>query len=607
MQKSKGNTLRTLKWGIRLALQIDRRSLLLWLTVSVAISILPAVALRYNQAIIGGISDFLLTSADTHAYVTANIIYYGALLTIIGLSTRYNDDMLYMIMYDAYYLGLEEVMMDSAQKIPLSVLMHKQTGSDYFAAISRCGALTDLTSSGCMLVSRLVSIISLLIVAVTVSPVIALFAAAYIVLTIVLNGIFAGRIQVVWSKLRDDMRRADYLEKLVREPDPAKETRLYGSLNKTIGEWEDAYKKVEDTQVRQARGTAKLTFYLRAGFFLFLLAVMLSAIRSVGSGAIVPAQALMLFALSLSLSDAISTIPKSYQRIAYGLYGLGIQRTFFETAEQMQTQSEHSAEKSTNSNAETVFEAKDMCFAYQEGRNVLENITFQIHKGESIALVGANGSGKTTLIKLLLGLYSPTGGALFYDGQPFSQAIGQVLSEKVGAFFQDYYLFHLTVGENVGAGDVQNIDNRAMVEKAIAEGGATGIVEKLPQKIDNLLGVQVYKTGAVLSGGESQRVAVSRAFMSNKELLVFDEPASMLDPIAELNQFESIQKKVRTHTSILVSHRIGFARLADRIFVLDGGRLAEIGTHDELLARQGVYAKLFEEQAQWYTQKEVVA
>lgn len=608
MKKKDGDMLRTLIWGIRLALQIDRRTLFMWLLISAAISVLPAVALQYNQAILDGLSRFLLTGVDTHAYVIANIIYYVLLLTIIGLTTRYNDDMLYMVMFDSYYLGLEEVMMDSAQKIPLSVLMHKQVGSDYFAAISRCGALTDLTSSGCMLISKLVSIVSLLIVAIAVSPTIALFAFVYIVLAFVLNGMFASKIQVVWSQMRDDMRRADYLEKLVREPDPAKEIRLYGSLSKTIAEWKEAYQKVEDTVVRQASGIAQLTFYLRVGFLLFLLCVMVNAIGGVSAGTIMPAQALMLFALCLNLSDTISALPKSYQRVSYGLYGLSIQRTFFETAAQMDPSSqEDETIECPDENIETIFEAKDLTFAYQDGKNVLDGISFRIQSGKSIALVGANGSGKTTLIKLLLGLYAPTGGELLYNGKPYTKATTTALSENVGAFFQDYYLFHLTVAENVGSGDVKNIDNRELVKKAIEEGGAAHIVSRLPQNMDNLLGVHVYKTGAVLSGGESQRIAVSRAFMSRKELLVFDEPASMLDPIAELNQFESIQEKVREHTSILVSHRIGFARLADSIFVLDGGRLVEMGSHDELLEKQGVYAKLFAEQAQWYTQEEVGA
>lgn len=595
MLKKKWNVL---CWGVKLALQIDQRKLTCWLAFSVLLSVLPAIALGYNRAILAALSNFLATGVNTYAAVQSNILFYGAILTLIALSARFNDDMLYVLMYDSYYLGLEDVMMTAAQKIPLSKLMEKKTNDDYFAAISRCGALTDLTSSGCMLLSRLISILSLLAVAVTVSPLTAGFAAVYLVFALWLNFHYSKSAQVVWAQLRQDMRRSDYLEKLVRESDPAKETRLYDSLAMIDREWSRAYQKVEDTEMRSVKAKSKIQLLLRCGFYLFLLFVMLWAIVRVSLGEMTPDLALMLFTMCVSFADVVGAIPQSYQRLSYGLYGLDIQKTFFDYA----LQQESAEEKAQHISEDTVFEAKDVSFAYGNGRPVLNHLNFKIRKGESIALVGTNGAGKSTLIKLLLGLYSPTEGSLICEGQPYMQGLQEQLAQKIGSFFQDYYLFHLTVGENVGAGDVKNIDDRTKIEQAIQEGGAERIVAQLPKKMDNLLGVQVYKEGAVLSGGEQQRIAVSRAFMSDKEILVFDEPASMLDPVAELKQFENIQKKVHFHTSILVSHRVGFARLADRIFVLDGGTLAEVGTHEELLKKGGIYAKLFHEQAQWYQQ-----
>ncbi len=601
LKKAK-QTLSTLRWGVKLALKIDKWKLIMWLGFSVLLAVLPAITLQYNRAIIAGLSDFLLSSQDTYAIVISNIIYYCVLLTLISLSSRFNDDMLYMLMFDAYYLGLEEEMMNAAQKIPLSAFMTKKSSDEYFAAISRCGSLTDVTSSGCMLVSKLVSILSLLVVALSLSPLTAVFAALYLALVLFLNARFAKRTQLVWSELRHDMRRADYLEKLVREPDPAKETRLYNSLDGIIAQWRTAYQRVEDRQLNQAKGTAQLTLWLRVGFYVFLLLVMLLSLQGVSGGGTLPATALTLFTLCISFSDAIAAIPKSYQRVSYGVYGLGIQKAFFESAPQMPEALEAVPDKDTD----VVFEAQDMSFGYRQDKDVLKHLNFSIRQGESIALVGANGSGKTTLIKLLLGLYTPTEGTLRCHGHAYTPQLQQNLSEKIGSFFQDYYLFHLTVSENVGAGDVKNINNQSLIDQAIDAGGARQIVEKLPKKADQMIGVQVYKDGATLSGGERQRIAVSRAFMSDKEVLVFDEPASMLDPLAELAQFESIKSKVQQHTSILVSHRIGFARLASRIFVMDGGELAEVGTHEELMAKNGVYARLFHEQSQWYsTAKEV--
>jgi len=151
---------------------------------------------------------------------------------------------------------------------------------------------------------------------------------------------------------------------------------------------------------------------------------------------------------------------------------------------------------------------------------------------------------------------------------------------------------------------LKNIGNIDRIQIAMQKGGADKLPERFPKGLEQWLLRNVIKDGAMLSGGEKQRVAVSRAHMSDKEILIFDEPAAALDPIAEMKQFHTIREKIEGRTAILISHRVGFARLADRIIVLDGGRLVENGTHDELMALNGIYASFFKEQAQWYTTEE---
>jgi ATP-binding cassette subfamily B protein len=158
----------------------------------------------------------------------------------------------------------------------------------------------------------------------------------------------------------------------------------------------------------------------------------------------------------------------------------------------------------------------------------------------------------------------------------------------------------MPVAENIGFGDIENVNNNAKIALALEKGGAAAFVARLPKDVDTFIYRWIEESGADFSGGERQKLAVSRAHMSDKDILIFDEPASMLDPISELEQFMNIKEKLDGRTAILISHRVGFARLADKIILLSDGKVAEVGAHDELMKKSGLYANFFNEQAQWY-------
>ena len=237
-------------------------------------------------------------------------------------------------------------------------------------------------------------------------------------------------------------------------------------------------------------------------------------------------------------------------------------------------------------------EFKDVSFHYPGNEKwVLRGVSLRLAAGEKMALVGENGAGKSTLIKLLMRLYDPTEGAIYYGGVD--------LRDRIGVLFQDFVRYQWTARENVGVGWVPALDDRARVERAVDDGGARKLIEQLPQKLDTMLGGW-FEEGHELSGGQWQKIALARAFMRDSEVLILDEPTAALDAEAEHELFVRLQQLAAERTAILISHRFSTVRRADRIAVLQHGQVEELGTHEQLLARNGRYAHLFRLQAAGY-------
>ncbi len=230
---------------------------------------------------------------------------------------------------------------------------------------------------------------------------------------------------------------------------------------------------------------------------------------------------------------------------------------------------------------------------------VLNGVDLHLRPGERVALVGENGCGKSTLAKCLLGLYRPDGGRITADGVDYRDITPKRLHAAVSAAYQDHFRFQFTLRASIGLGDVGAMDEDDRVRAAARRGGADEVAASLPGGYDTPLG-RVLEGGSDLSGGQWQRVAVSRAFMRDAQLLVLDEPAAALDPQAEAALYRRFGEGCAGATVLLISHRLGSARLADRIVLLRGGRIAEDGTHAALLAAGGEYARMWEAQAQWY-------
>ena len=246
-------------------------------------------------------------------------------------------------------------------------------------------------------------------------------------------------------------------------------------------------------------------------------------------------------------------------------------------------------------------EFQQVSFSYPGSESyAVRNVSFRIAAGETMAIVGRNGAGKTTLIKLLCRLYDPTEGRILLDGIDIRELDLDELRGAIAGMFQDYVTYQATASENVGLGELADIENHPRIEAAARKGGAHELIASLPDGYDTPLG-KWFDHGANLSGGEWQKVALSRAFMRDARILVLDEPTSALDAQAEYELFERLRRLTEGRTAVYISHRFSTVRRADRILFLERGQLVEEGSHEELMALGGRYARLFNMQASAYT------
>lgn len=394
-----------------------------------------------------------------------------------------------------------------------------------------------------------------------------------------------------------EARRLSYLEHVLTDYDAVKEVKLFSLGEPLLGRYANLFWSFlrEDQNIAQKRSLASLGWGLLAtltyyGAYAWIVWRTLAGAITLGD---------MTMYLSI-FRNSQSTFESIFFELSE-LYENGLfMSNLFSFLELQPSMVQPASPRPVPRPLRQGFEFRQVAFRYPGQETwALRDVTFAIRPGEKIALVGPNGAGKTTIVKLLTRLYDPTEGEVLLDGVDLREYdLGQ-LHHRIGVIFQDFVRYHLAAFENIGFGQIEALDDRQRIEQAAAMSGADGVIASLPEGYETTLG-RWFSRGRELSGGEWQKVALARAFMRDCEVLILDEPTAALDAENEFQVFQQFRRLTADKTAVLISHRFSTVRMADQIYVVEGGSIRERGSHEDLIALGGTYARLFTLQAESY-------
>ena len=427
------------------------------------------------------------------------------------------------------------------------------------------------------------------------------FAVLFVIFPIIGNFVFNRKLGVIDYERNKEMalhnRKNAYVNRVMYMPEYSKEMRLTNVFNLMKKRFNESMRGIS-TVAEKYKGRGAINHILRCSFtfsFIFEGMLIYGAYRTLVSKTMIASELAVITSMMVAstwiLIEFTDSCMKSYQN---GLYMDNL-RNFLEYEEVIPE--DYAGDKP----AEEIksIEFRNVCFSYDGKENIIENLSLKMEGSKTYALVGYNGAGKSTLIKLLLRFYDPTDGEILLNGRNIKEYELKEYRKLFACAFQDHMLFSASIKENVLMREC-TADDDEMVIKALKNAGVYDKVSELPEGIETIMTKEFDENGAVLSGGESQKIVVARAFAFDASVNVFDEPSSALDPIAEYELFDNIIRNKEKKTMLFISHRLSSVKDADRVFLLSDKNIPEAGTHEELMKLNGRYANMYRKQAENY-------
>jgi ATP-binding cassette subfamily B protein len=561
------------------------------------VALLPLALLAITRLIIDAIVHTV--QSPTHAVQPHFWWLVGAefSLAVLGSLLSRTIDFMDALLADKYTRHVSIRVMKHASDLDLIAyedpIFYDRLERARVQATDRLGMIQQIGS----LIQQMVTAISLSIYIVSYSPWLLLLLVAGVLPAFLGESHFAFLGYAKNFRQTPIRRQLDYLRVLGGSREAAKELKLFG-LKDFLGDrftrlWNQIYEENVDLSRRRLIAGALLSLVGTVGYYsAYVYVIWRALLGTITIGTLT------------ALTGAIVQVSSNIQQIFSTLSGIADQAlfltdllAFFEMQPTIRSKPNALAAPRPITRG---FEFRNVSFCYPgTSRLVLDRLNFHLHPGERVALIGENGQGKTTLVKLITRLYDPTEGQILLDGVDLREYDLEDLYREIGVIFQDFMRYELTARENIAVGRIEQAGNLHLLQNAAFKSLAHEVVEKLPSRYEQMLGRR-FEGGVDLSGGEWQKLALARAYLRDAQLLILDEPTAALDARSEFEVFQRFAELTAGKMALFISHRFSTVRMAERIVVLENGRIAEEGSHDELASLGGRYAEMFEMQAASY-------